>query len=73
MSATFAYQYQFTGDYDESIFLQGPDTSSELRVLVQDATERAKRFLVRYTTIRSISQQVTYLGNLYKVILTRAA
>lgn len=72
MSATILYEFVFTGDYDEAIFMASPYARDSLRIKVQSAVNSEKTFLRRYPSVGNISQQVIDQGQTFKVRLLRA-
>ncbi len=68
MSAiTFRHQYEFIDEFDEQVFLQGPDTSAQLRSKIITTVDKAKRFLAKFTNINAVAQKVEDSGFSYKV------
>lgn len=73
MSApTITYQFEFVGDYDESVFAQSQYASDSLRLKVKDAVETEVKFLSRFSQVNKIAQQVEDAGLVFKVLLARA-
>jgi hypothetical protein len=71
-SPTILYQFEFTGNYSETVFMQSPYASDILRPLVQAAVASEITFLTRFKGVNAISKQVTDpSGNLFKVKLSR--
>jgi hypothetical protein len=73
-TATILYTFEFTGDYNESIFAAAPTqyVRDSLRTKVIAAVDTEKRFLVRFPRVNRVAQQVEDLGEYFKVILNRA-
>ena len=72
MSSAIAYEFQFVGSYDESVFMLSPYASDELRVKVQNAVQTEVRFLSRFTQVNRIAQQVQHDNLTFKVVLSRS-
>ncbi len=69
---TILYTFEFTGSYNETVFMQSPYARDSLRPKVQAAVTSEQAFLSRYPNVNRIAQRVEDQGEYFKVLLNRA-